>query len=107
SGNDAFKKTTVLSGGERNRVALAKLLMRPCNCLILDEPTNHLDVRSKEVLQQAINRFEGTVIIVSHDRFFLDGIVDKVLEFSPGGTRMLNGNLTEYVEKLKAGLQEK
>ena len=107
SGDDAFKNTKVLSGGERNRVALAKLLMRPCNCLIMDEPTNHLDIQSKEVLQQAINRFEGTVIIVSHDRFFLDGIVDKVLEVSPGGTRMLNGNLTEYVEKLKAGLQEK
>jgi len=102
SGDDAFKKTTVLSGGERNRVALAKLLMRPCNCLILDEPTNHLDVHSKEVLQQAINRFEGTVIIVSHDRYFLDGIVDKVLEVSPGSTRMLNCNVSEYVEQLEA-----
>ncbi len=107
SGDDAFKSTRVLSGGERNRVALAKLLMRPCNCLILDEPTNHLDIQSKEVLQQAINRFEGTVIIVSHDRFFLDGIVDKVLEVSPKGTRMLNCNLSEYVDKLEAELQEK
>ncbi|MBG31123.1 MAG: ABC transporter ATP-binding protein [Opitutae bacterium] len=107
SGDDAFKNTRVLSGGERNRVALAKLLMRPCNCLILDEPTNHLDIQSKEVLQQAINQFEGTVIIVSHDRFFLDGIVDKVLEVSPKGTRMLNCNLSEYVEKLEAELQEK
>jgi ATP-binding cassette, subfamily F, member 3 len=105
SGDDAFKNTKVLSGGERNRVALAKLLMQPCNCLILDEPTNHLDIRSKEVLQQAINQFEGTVIIVSHDRSFLDGIVDKVLEVSPGHTRMLNGNVTEYVEKLEAELQ--
>ena len=107
SGDDAFKKTTVLSGGERNRVALAKLLMRPCNCLILDEPTNHLDVRSKEVLQEAINRFHGTVIIVSHDRHFLDGIVDKVLEVSPGSTRMLNCNVTEYVEQLEANLHAK
>ncbi len=107
SGDDAFKKTTVLSGGERNRVALAKLLMRPCNCLILDEPTNHLDVRSKEVLQEAINRFDGTVIIVSHDRHFLDGIVDKVLEVSPGSTRMLNCNVTEYVEQLEANLHAK
>ncbi|MBO94225.1 MAG: ABC transporter ATP-binding protein [Opitutales bacterium] len=107
SGDDAFKKTTVLSGGERNRVALAKLLMRPCNCLILDEPTNHLDVRSKEVLQEAINRFDGTVIIVSHDRHFLDGIVDKVLEVSPGSTRMLNCNVTEYVEQLEANLRAK
>jgi ATP-binding cassette subfamily F protein 3 len=102
SGDDAFKNTKVLSGGERNRVALAKLLMRPCNCLILDEPTNHLDIRSKEVLQQAINQFDGTVIIVSHDRFFLDGIVDKVLEVSPGETRLLNCNVTEYVERLEA-----
>ena len=104
SGDDAFKNTKVLSGGERNRVALAKLLMRPCNCLVMDEPTNHLDIRSKEVLQQAINQFEGTVIIVSHDRFFLDGIVDKVLEVSRDGTRMLNCNVTEYVEKLEAEL---
>ena len=104
SGDDAFKNTKVLSGGERNRVALAKLLMRPCNCLVMDEPTNHLDIRSKEVLQQAIYLFEGTVIIVSHDRFFLDGIVDKVLEVSRDGTRMLNCNVTEYVEKLEAEL---
>ena len=83
SGNDVFKKTKVLSGGERNRVALAKLLMKPCNCLIMDEPTNHLDIRSKEVLQEALNLFQGTVIIVSHDRSFLDGVVTKVLEVSP------------------------
>ena len=71
SGNDVFKKTSVLSGGERNRVALAKLLMKPCNFLIMDEPTNHLDIRSKEVLQEALNLFEGSAIIVSHDRSFL------------------------------------
>ena len=65
SGKDALKKTSVLSGGERNRVALAKLLMKPCNCLIMDEPTNHLDIRSKEVLQEALNLFEGTAIIVA------------------------------------------
>ena len=101
SGDDVFKSTKVLSGGERNRVALAKLLMRPCNCLILDEPTNHLDIQSKEVLQKAINEFEGSVIIVSHDRFFLDGIVDNVLEVSREGTRMLNGNVTEYVARME------
>ena len=83
SGNDVFKKTSVLSGGERNRVALAKLLMKPCNFLIMDEPTNHLDIRSKEVLQEALNLFDGAAIIVSHDRFFLDGVVTKVLEVSP------------------------
>lgn len=102
SGDDAFKSTKVLSGGERNRVALAKLLMRPCNCLILDEPTNHLDILSKEVLQKAINEFEGSVIIVSHDRFFLDGIVNNVLEVSREGTRILNCNVTEYVARMEA-----
>ena len=106
SGDDVFKKTTVLSGGERNRVALAKLLMRPCNCLILDEPTNHLDIQSKVVLQEAINLFDGTVIIVSHDRSFMDGIVEKVLEVSPGGTRMLNCNVTEYIDRLQAETQQ-
>ena len=105
-GDDVFKKTTVLSGGERNRVALAKLLMRPCNCLILDEPTNHLDIQSKVVLQEAINLFEGTVIIVSHDRSFMDGIVEKVLEVSPEGTRMLNCNVTEYIDRLQAETQQ-
>ena len=100
SGNDVFKKTKVLSGGERNRVALAKLLMKPCNCLIMDEPTNHLDIRSKEVLQEALNLFQGTVIIVSHDRSFLDGVVTKVLEVSPKKTRMLTCNVSEYIERL-------
>ena len=100
SGNDVFKKTSVLSGGERNRVALAKLLMKPCNCLIMDEPTNHLDIKSKEVLQEALNLFNGTAIIVSHDRSFLDGVVNKVLEVSPQKTRMLTCNVSEYIERL-------
>lgn len=101
SGDEALKKTAVLSGGEKNRVALAKMLMRPCNCMILDEPTNHLDIKSKEVLQEAINIFEGTVIIVSHDRAFLDSVVNKVLEVSPGSTRMLTCNVSEYIERLE------
>lgn len=100
SGNDVFKKTSVLSGGERNRVALAKLLMKPCNFLIMDEPTNHLDIRSKEVLQEALNLFDGTAIIVSHDRSFLDEVVTKVLEVSPSKTRMLTCNVSEYMERL-------
>ncbi len=100
SGNDVFKKTSVLSGGERNRVALAKLLMKPCNFLIMDEPTNHLDIRSKEVLQEALNLFDGTAIIVSHDRSFLDKVVTKVLEVSPSKTRMLTCNVSEYMERL-------
>lgn len=101
SGNDALKKTAVLSGGERNRVALAKLLMKPCNFLIMDEPTNHLDIRSKEVLQEALNLFEGTAIIVSHDRSFLDEVVTKVLEVSPNRTRMLTCNVSEYMQRLE------
>lgn len=107
SGDEALKKTSVLSGGEKNRVALAKMLMKPGNCLILDEPTNHLDIKSKEVLQDAINAFDGTVILVSHDRAFLDGVVNKVLEVSPGKTRMLTCNVTEYVERLEQEMAER
>ncbi|MGJ8651592.1 MAG: ABC-F family ATP-binding cassette domain-containing protein [Opitutaceae bacterium] len=101
SGDEALKKTKVLSGGEKNRVALAKMLMHPANCMVLDEPTNHLDIKSKEVLQEAINLYEGTVILVSHDRAFLDGVVNKVLEVSPGSTRMLTCNVSEYIERLE------
>lgn len=107
SGDEALKKTKVLSGGEKNRVALAKMLMHPANCMILDEPTNHLDIKSKEVLQEAIRAFEGTVILVSHDRSFLDGVVNKVLEVSPGSTRMLTCNVSEYIERLEQETAEK
>jgi ATP-binding cassette subfamily F protein 3 len=107
SGDEALKKTSVLSGGEKNRVALAKMLMHPANCMVLDEPTNHLDMKSKEVLQEAINLYEGTVILVSHDRAFLDGVVNKVLEVSPGSTRMLTCNVSEYIERLEQETAEK
>ena len=107
SGDEALKKTSVLSGGEKNRVALAKMLMHPANCMILDEPTNHLDIKSKEVLQEAINLFEGTVILVSHVRYFLDGVVNKVLEVSPGSTRMLTCNVSEYIARLEQETAEK
>ena len=106
SGDEALKKTDVLSGGEKNRVALAKMLMHPGNCLILDEPTNHLDIKSKEVLQDAINDFDGTVILVSHDRAFLDGVVNKVIEVAPGSTRLLTCNVTEYIERLEREMAE-
>lgn len=107
SGDEALKKTSVLSGGEKNRVALAKMLMHPANCMVLDEPTNHLDIKSKEVLQEAINLYEGTVILVSHDRAFLDGVVNKVLEVSPGSTRMLTCNVSEYIQRLEQEAAEK
>jgi ATP-binding cassette subfamily F protein 3 len=100
SKEDQKKLNSVLSGGERNRVALAKMLMHPANCIILDEPTNHLDLRSKEVLQEAIREFAGTVILVSHDRDFLDPVVDKVLEVRPDGARLLTGNVSEYIRRV-------
>ena len=101
-GDDVFKKTAVLSGGERNRLALAKMLMQKSNTIILDEPTNHLDIRSKLVLQDAVKEFPGTVILVSHDRDFLDPLVTKVLEVSKDGTRLLTCNVSEYIERIKS-----
>ena len=101
SGDDALKKTAVLSGGERNRLALAKMLMQKANTIILDEPTNHLDIRSKEVLQDAVKLFSGTVILVSHDRDFLDPVVNKVLEVRKDGTRMLTCNVSEYIARIE------
>jgi ATP-binding cassette subfamily F protein 3 len=101
SGDDALKNTSVLSGGERNRLALAKMLMQRANTIILDEPTNHLDVASKKVLQDAVKLFQGTVILVSHDRYFLDPLVNKVLEVRMDGTRMLTCNVSEYIARIQ------
>lgn len=98
-GEAVLKKVSVLSGGERNRLALARLLLRPFNCLILDEPTNHLDMRSKAVLADAIKHYEGTFIIVSHDRDFLDPLVTKVLEVRGGKIRVFHGNISYYLER--------
>ena len=101
-GDDVFKKVKVLSGGEKSRLALAKMLLAPANFLIMDEPTNHLDMRSKKVLQEALHEFDGTYLIVSHDRAFLDTIVNKVLEISPGGkVKTYIGNVSDYIEAKK------
>jgi ATP-binding cassette, subfamily F, member 3 len=99
-GDDVFKKVGVLSGGERSRVALVCMLLRPANFLILDEPTNHLDMQSQDVLQRALIDYPGSVMIVSHNRNFLDPLVDKTLEFQPGRQPVVYaGNITYYLEK--------
>ena len=95
------KKVKVLSGGERQRLAMIKLLLEPVNLLILDEPTNHLDMRTKDVLKQALLDFDGTLIVVSHDRDFLDGLVDKLYEFRDGKVKEHLGGVQEFLERRK------
>ena len=107
SGEDVTKKTKVLSGGERNRLALCKLLLRPFNTLIMDEPTNHLDIQSKEIIKLALQKFEGTIIVISHDREFLQGLCDKIFEFRDGSMKEFLGNINEYLEyRQKESLRE-
>ena len=104
---DVTKKTKVLSGGERNRLALCKLLLRPFNTLIMDEPTNHLDIQSKEIIKLALQKFEGTIIVISHDREFLQGLCDKIFEFRDGSMKEFLGNINEYLEyRQKESLRE-
>ncbi|MDM8208011.1 ABC-F family ATP-binding cassette domain-containing protein [Bacteroides gallinaceum] len=100
-GEASDKKVKVLSGGERSRLAMIRLLLEPVNLLILDEPTNHLDMRSKDVLKEAIKEFDGTVIVVSHDRDFLDGLVSKVYEFGGGEVREHLGGIYDFLQKKK------
>jgi len=95
------KKIKVLSGGERARVALCKLLLNPVNLLILDEPTNHLDIKSKEVLKNALLKYDGTLIVISHDRDFLDGLVDEMYEFSDGNVKQFLGGVYEFLKTKK------
>jgi ATP-binding cassette subfamily F protein 3 len=100
TGDDVFKKIGVLSGGERSRVALTCMLLKPANFLILDEPTNHLDMQSQGVLQRALLNYPGSVMIVSHNRDFLDSLVTKTLEFRPGEEpRLFHGNIAYYLDK--------
>jgi len=100
-GDDVEKKVKVLSGGERSRLALVKLLLEPSNLLVLDEPTNHLDMRSKDILKQALIKYDGTLIVVSHDRDFLDGIVSKVFEFRNNRIKENIGGIYEFLRKKK------
>ncbi len=100
-GEASEKKVKVLSGGEKSRLAMIRLLLEPVNLLILDEPTNHLDMMTKDILKQAIKDFNGTVIVVSHDREFLDGLVEKVYEFGGGKVRECLGGIYEFLEKKK------
>ena len=100
-GEDIDKKVAVLSGGERARLAMAKLMLKPYNLLALDEPTNHMDIRSKDILKQALKAYDGTLIIVSHDRDFLDGLVDKLYEFRDGKVKEHLGTVAEFLEKCK------
>jgi ATP-binding cassette subfamily F protein 3 len=100
-GEESTKKVKVLSGGERTRLAILKLLLEPVNLLILDEPTNHLDLKTKDVLKQALQDFDGTLIVVSHDRDFLDGLVTKVYEFGGGKVREHLCGIYEFLETKK------
>ena len=102
SGDDVEKYVKVLSGGERNRLALAKMLLQPFNVLVMDEPTNHLDIKSKNVLKQALKNFDGTLIVVSHDRDFLQGLTNKVYEFKNMKIKEFLGDIDNYLEQRKA-----
>src|SRR5258708_33362039 len=102
SGDDVFKPLGVLSGGERNRYALARILVSPANFLLLDEPTNHLDLRAKDVLLEAIARFNGTVVMVSHDRYFIDRLATRIFEVEGGHVHVYPGNYEDYLYRKQA-----
>jgi ATP-binding cassette subfamily F protein 3 len=99
SGDDVYKKISVLSGGEKSRVALAKILLKPSNLLLLDEPTNHLDMQSKEILLQALQNYQGTILLISHDRYFMDQLAEKVVELKDGLLTEYLGNYSYYLKK--------
>ncbi|HKM95025.1 MAG TPA: ATP-binding cassette domain-containing protein, partial [Prolixibacteraceae bacterium] len=100
-GDNSAKKVKVLSGGERTRLSMIKLLLEPVNLLILDEPTNHLDMKTKDILKEALKAFDGTLIVVSHDRDFLDGLIEKVYEFSHQRVKEHLGDIYSFLAKKK------
>jgi ATP-binding cassette subfamily F protein 3 len=103
SEDDVFKQIGVLSGGERNRYALARMLMQPSNFLLLDEPTNHLDMRAKDVLLTALQEFSGTVVFVSHDRYFIDKLATRIFEVEEGRVHVFPGNYEDYLWRKSGG----
>jgi ATP-binding cassette, subfamily F, member 3 len=103
SGDDVFKRIGVLSGGERNRYALLRMLLHPANFLLLDEPTNHLDMRAKDVLLEALSKYTGTVVFVSHDRYFIDKLSTRVFEIGEGRVEIYPGNYEDYVWRKQGG----
>src|SRR5205823_12374876 len=105
SEDDVFKRIGVLSGGERNRYALAKMLLAPSNFLLLDEPTNHLDMRAKDVLLESLRDYTGTIVFVSHDRYFIDNLATRVFEIEEGHVHVYPGNYEDYLWR-KQGVHE-
>ncbi|MDO9068908.1 MAG: ATP-binding cassette domain-containing protein, partial [Deltaproteobacteria bacterium] len=105
-GDDVYKKISVLSGGEKSRLALCCTLLLPANLLIMDEPTNHLDLKGKEILEQALKEYRGAVVLVTHDRYLLDQVVDTVVEVAGGRIGIFPGNYTEYLEKKESLLAQ-
>ncbi len=98
-GDDIYKSVSVLSGGEKNRIALLKMLLHPANLLVLDEPTNHLDINSKDILLEALKKYDGTVLFVSHDKYFIENLADRVLELGDGKATSYVGDYAYYLEK--------